>query len=115
MFKGHTAGQAGAPEGGGKKQKKPKTPRPTVLPELKDKDGNLRKLKGSAFPATPEGKALFCDYQIAKWTAKKVRVLAKKDPKAKKVAKIESLKKKLAALEAEVAGTAGAAGAAEKK
>jgi hypothetical protein len=87
----------------------------TVLPELRDGEGNLLKLKGSQFPKTKEGKQLFCDYQIARWQDRKVRLEKAMDPAAKKVAKMERLRKQLAILEEEAKKEREAAAAAAKK
>jgi len=82
---------------------------PASIPEWADDDGNivLTKLRGSDFPSTKAGKLAYCDYQSAKWAAKKARIEAASDPTSKKQAKIASLKKKLALLEAEVAEETG--------
>jgi len=86
----------------GKDTKKEKAEEVTVVPELRDEAGNLFKLKGKDFPKTKEGRIAWCDYQIARWQEKKLAVEKRDDPAAKKLAKLEKLKKQLSDLEKEI-------------
>ena len=80
----------------------------SAIPEIRDAEGRLLKLKGKDFPKSKEGKLAFCDYQIARWDDKKKDVEAKYDPKKKKLRKLEKLQAQLAKLEAEIASEAAA-------
>jgi len=68
-----------------------------------DQNGKLLKVKGAAFPRTKDGRLAYCDYNIARWEARKVNVLKASDPLAKKRAKVEKIKATLLVLEAELA------------
>lgn len=92
-----------APPEADEKAKKPKPPRPETIPDFRDKDGQLLKLRNRDFPGTKEGRMAFCDFQIARWEARKVRVTEQADPKQRKLKKIEKLKAMLLKLQAEVA------------
>jgi hypothetical protein len=92
-----------AEKSGEKKEPKVKKPEATKVPDLKDKKGNLLKLRPSDFPRSKEGRMAFCDYQIAKWTDKKDKYSKGDDPRAQKLAKLEKLKQKLDELEKELA------------
>jgi len=82
------------------KKEKAKDTRP--VPEIRDKEGNLLKLKPKDFPKSREGKVAYCDYQIARWGEKKVKAERAADPKARKKAKVEKLKAMLEKLEKEL-------------
>lgn len=72
------------------------------IPEFKDEDGVLNKLKRADFPKSVAGQQAFCDYQIAKWEVKKSRIAERNDPKAKAKRKLEKYKKLIEALESEI-------------
>jgi hypothetical protein len=80
------------------KSAKAKDTRP--IPVFKDKDGALLKLRRKDFPKSKEGRMAFCDYQIARWADRKIRVGKQSDPNAKALKKFESYKKKMVELEA---------------
>jgi hypothetical protein len=83
----------------------PKPQEPTEvsqIPKIKDEAGKLLTLHGRDFPKSRDGRIAFCDYQIARWQAKKERVAIAADPKARKMKKIAQLKEMLAKLEEEV-------------
>ena len=81
---------------------------PTTLPKFFDESGVLLKLRSREFPKTKVGRMAFCDYQIERWKARKVRVETQADPKLRKLRKIEKLRTMLEKLEKEVAGEASA-------
>ena len=74
------------------------------IPEIRDGEGEMKKLKQSDFPTTREGRLSWCDYNIAKWTEKKTFEDGKSDPKAKAKKRREKLMKMLAELDAELGG-----------
>ena len=74
----------------------------TEIPAFKDAEGQLRKLRMKMFPRTKEGRMAYADLQIARWEEKKVAYAAGTDSKARKLKRVDRLKKKLAALEAEL-------------
>lgn len=78
------------------------TAEPTAIPKFMDGAGKLLTLHGKDFPKTRDGRVAFCDYQIARWQAKKERVSISADPQARKLKKILRLKEMLAKLEQEV-------------
>lgn len=86
----------------GKDPAKPKAPEITAVPDIRDKEGNLLKLKGNDFPKTKDGKLAYCDYQIEKINVKKVDIESNYHPEKKKMKKIERLKAQLLKLEEEL-------------
>ena len=70
-----------------------------AIPEFKDSDGELKKLKGNDFPTTREGRLAWCDYNIERWNLKKLAEDVKTDPKAKMKKRREKLMKMLADLD----------------
>ena len=79
---------------------KPVDDRP--IPEFRDKDEQLKKLKASDFPKTKEGKLAYCDYNLERWKDKRKAVEKGLDPKAKKMKRREKLLAQLAALDEEL-------------
>jgi len=82
---------------------KAKAEKERKLPEIKDSEGLLRKLKSSDFPKTKEGKMAYCDYNIEKWTVKKTAVEKGADPKTKKLKRREKLLSALKELDESIA------------
>jgi hypothetical protein len=87
-----------------KKVKAPKVVKPDgPMPEIRDKDGELKTLKRNQFPKSAAGKMAYCDYQLARWTEKKDAIGKQVDPLKRKKAKKERLQKLLKQLEEELA------------
>lgn len=76
----------------------------TEVPEFYDEDGVLKRLKGSDFPKSTEGRMAHCDYQIEVIKAKKAKIAERDDPQAKLKRKLERYKKLISDLEDELAG-----------
>ena len=66
-----------------------------AIPEWKDDDGKLLKLKRADFPYTRDGIIAYCDYRIEYWKIRKQDMLKKADPLDKVMRKREKLIKAL--------------------
>lgn len=89
--------QKDADKGGKEKQK---DVRP--VPEFRDKNNELNKLKRGDFPKSTEGKIAHAQYGIEVLKDKIAEIKAASDPKKKKAIKLAKMRKTLAALEKEV-------------
>jgi len=88
---------------GKKDEKKEEKKEKVELPEIRDKEGNLFKLKRTDFPMGKEGNVAWCQYQIERWTEKKEKAEKSGDPKQKKLDKLARLEKAMEDLKAELA------------
>lgn len=77
-------------------------PAVTEIPSFRDEDENIVHLNRKDFPKGKDGSLSHCDYMLAVWEEKKVKVEAKYDPKKKARARVEKLRAKLAELESEL-------------
>jgi len=72
------------------------------LPEIRDGEGNLFKLKRTDFPNGKEGNVAWCDYQIERWTEKKEKAIKAGDPRQKKLDKLQKLEEQMEQLKKEL-------------